>query len=554
MSDWEIQYPDTMRNIMIPKLFFGEEAAEAEWARAEKPLDTFIHTESFKEFKRKEVLFLFGRRGTGKTSIMQMMKFEVNNKQIKEYSHCWMISDEDVFHELSINIRTSPLAQLPQKELNYILKRKWRWILTIMAMRAVVDSSKIVPEELSVVVKYLNDQNIGANPVVNIIRLIEDELMNIDYDITKMGGAIIKITRKMLSADYDQASKALASYLIKTNGKCLVLVDSIEEYDLKDDISRAVVTALIGATVEIYNSSSNNKVYCKVAFPSEIYPHFKSFNREKVEGKNLFLLWQYGDLVSLMAKRYKHLLTMEESKPGRQIPPDLVESNGDLEDHSVAKKYIYNFLPKLIKTKSDIEFDTLAYIIRHTQKKPRQVIQIFNIICTLGENHKKGIFEIDSDLIVCGVHARIDLLVEGALDMYDKVYPRASSIIKKVMLGANSYFDYASLDQRLTKVKDLRDQADLSREEVRRLLFESGVLGLKGKEHNFSNSNKSLWEGLFEYQIKGTITFTPDTECLVHPMFYRDFQIKVNMNKFIYPIPQEDEEKELLGKAGIKLA
>ena len=58
---------------------------------------------------------------------------------------------------------------------------------------------------------------------------------------------------------------------------------------------------------------------------------------------------------------------------------------------------------------------------------------------------------------------------------------------------------------------------------------------------------------LFEYQVKGTLTLTSRSQCVVHPMFYQELQIGVDTDTFTYPMPAEDEEMQVLADAGIQL-
>ena len=83
---------------VMPIAFLGEEDAETEWRRPEKPLLIFLSTPAYTEFKEPGVLYLLGRRGTGKTTILQMLRYEIRSNNDPNYSYVWMINSEEAYH------------------------------------------------------------------------------------------------------------------------------------------------------------------------------------------------------------------------------------------------------------------------------------------------------------------------------------------------------------------------------------------------------------------------------------------------------------------------
>ena len=49
-------------------------------------------------------------------------------------------------------------------------------------------------------------------------------------------------------------------------------------------------------------------------------------------------------------------------------------------------------------------------------------------------------------------------------------------------------------------------------------------------------------EALFEYQVKGKLVVTSNSVCVVHPMFYEELQIRIDVAVLAYPKPSEEEE------------
>jgi len=347
----------------------------------------------------------------------------------------------------------------------------------------------------------------------------------------------------LITPSFENAIDSLVALLEQKETNCAVLIDSIEVYRLNDKISKAVTTSLIEAVRQLYAKRKQFRVIAKASFPSEIYPFLSSLNQEKIEGKNLFILWRYKDLICLVAKRHYSKFNDGCTEEECQF----------LDNFKVAQSYIYEYLPSKVPTGQDLMFDTMAYIIRHTQKKPRQLILIFNIIHTIAED--KGIIlpKIPPELISQGVHARLDILIKGTLDIFEQIYPNAERLIRRILNLAENRFKANNLDILIKESASLRAESNLTIEEVKRLLLESGSIGVIAGKHSIKETDINLYECLFEYQVKGILTISNRTWLVVHPMMYQELNIKINMKDFIYPMPIEDEEKSMLLTQGIIL-
>ncbi|MFB0553717.1 MAG: P-loop ATPase, Sll1717 family [Phycisphaerae bacterium] len=547
-----------IRGYVEPKPILGEVDADTEWAQESEAANLFLRTESYETFTQPNFIFLFGRRGTGKTAMMRMLKYEVTNGHNSYYSYAHLLSQEDAYHQLATHLRMSPLSTLPQPELVYQLTNKWRWVIMLSAMTAVVKAhkdTKVAEQDpdIAVIKKYLTHsipdtvKTITAesetSPLSSVLAVVTDELDAVDYSPTRVGSALIKITRRLFSPDYEQACQALSRIIKKSHKACVVMVDSIELYNLRDSVAQAVTTALMDAAYRMYGSSQNNGVVVKVAFPSEVYPYLNSINREKTEGKNLFILWRYRDLVTLLAKRYWQLVDKQTS----------IEQCKALNNYHEARAYLYTHLPPTVGTETEIDFDTLAFIIRHTQKKPRQVILLLNVILTLAKTLGKDNASISEEIVKRGTRARLDLLVKGTLDIYSTICSEVEPLVMRALADTPSEFDYSRLDQQMKEIHSLRKSIDIGAEEVKHLFLETGVLGMRRARRNFHSRNKVISIGLFEYQVKRRLYLTNKSVCVVHPMFYQDLRTDIDKDTFIYPMPVEDEEKELLEEAGIVL-
>src|SRR5215207_3218009 len=75
---WKPRQPRAEQNF-VPRPIFGEEDAAIEWEHNLKPEQIFAPIASYEEFASRGALFLFGRRGTGKTALLHMLTHHINN-------------------------------------------------------------------------------------------------------------------------------------------------------------------------------------------------------------------------------------------------------------------------------------------------------------------------------------------------------------------------------------------------------------------------------------------------------------------------------------------
>lgn len=543
-ANWISQKQNLYNIIRSPEHFLGDEDAAVEWADEEnKSVDIFLHTSSYDDFKRKDCLYLFGQRGSGKTAMMNMLLHEVRQRRISEYRYAWMVNQEDAYDNLSI--RGNQFPDLPQHQLEHILQKEWEWIFNISAMASVVRASYRDDREdkdLSIMIKYLRDKKVLEDTSIHfkkkflnqLTENIRQELKHVDIQYVKLGIAAVDIVEKLLfTTEYESAQAALLRILKRLNMRCLVMVDSKENYSLYDKIEQAIVTALIEAARNFYIDEPTNHILVKVAFPSEFSSHLIIPNKEKTLGKSMFILWTYRDIISLIAKRYWRLIHKNWN----------AEDLKRLDDFNVSQHFLYQHFPQKITYSNNMPFDTMAYIIRHTHKKPRQVISLLNVILYHSKKEKNDISTISEAHIIKGIHSNLNDLVSGCLNMYTQVYKKAEEIVKRGLKGSKSYFDYSALDKHLKEVSSLRAESKLSSDDVKRLLLSAGVLGIQQSRYDLQDCEMAIVEALFEYQVKDTLILTNNDICVVHPMFYDPLEICVDVNTFVYPKPAEDEKE-----------
>ena len=531
---------------LFPDKYFGQSEADIEWDE-DNSLSSrlFVHTNSYEIFKKQSNLFVFGRRGTGKTALIKMLDFEIQKNIEKSYSYSKIIAQEDTFYKLTLELR-NVANDLSKNEITHIIKDKLIWVIYTSAMISVIEKNRDLLKTdtyLKIVADYLRSLNfiqdtnriVTSKPITKALDIFSDHFEKIEYDPSKAGIALIKATKELYSPEYEDALNAMVAFLTKRHQNCLLLIDSQELYDFKDKLSEAATSGLMDAVLQVYNQNRVYKVFAKVAFPSEIFPHLNPANQSKTMDKGHFIFWKFKELLMFTAKRYCQLLSKEK----------LIGMKCENIEDEQYQDFIYKYIPKKTMTFCEFEFETFPYILSHTQKKPREIILLFNLILTLAKQNDIPFNKLTSTCIREGTNARIEDLSSGVLDMYKSIYPNAVAIVHKTFNESNNVISFGDLHKQLTEANALLAEADMTKQNAERLFLETGIIGILQKETDLPVTGKSLISANFEYQIKGVLTIQSKDQLVIHPIFYQGLNIKVDSNSLVYPKPSETEHEEL---------
>lgn len=557
MKDWKKMMPTYKHQFTKIQDLVGEVDANSEWQNPHLSANEFYGSQSYKDFTRNDVLFLYGRRGTGKTAFIRMMNYDIWSGKFKKVIASKILDKTKSYRCLTGSVRGSPLADYPTNELIPLLAEKWKWVITVSAMSALYERLKKETgpnsQEIKILHDYLKDQGMLKveqsfwDPIDKLVNVLADNLLEIDNAATKVGLAIAKSFRQLMTPEYDKAITALKTILKSIKSYVVVLIDSMEVYNLRDKIGSCTISALIIASLDFYNNRDKDRILSKIAFQSEIYNQISQLNPGKSGVRELIILWRYKDLVCLLAKRF-HARISGTSKVSLE----------SLDNYSNALNFLHEYLPLNVTSEQGVKFDTLAYIIRHTQKKPRHIILITNIILTLADLLEIKQLPLPPDFINASVHTNLDLIFSEAFSVYNHVYSEgkqgAERLIKRVLSGMQSHFSMSDLDRSIGETSSLREEFSISRESVKQLLLESGAIGQVEKVSDDGPGGKRFVEAIFEYQIKGSLDANDRSSYVIHPMLYQNFKIVVDFNEYVYPMAYDSEEIEVLHKMGYRVS
>lgn len=523
--------------------YLGHFAAEAEWN--ENPNEAnkrFLNVIAYKKFKDKYYIGLVGRTGTGKTSIIKKTLNDIKNNENPYFKNGIELSLKEYILNLpnytNINSSIQSIAEVERNLAIYI---------NICVMRYVIENKEAFTKEkdLKSIEKYLSEQGIGKS--TDIIRKIFDVLSEVDQQntMTSTIGTLAKVSLAFSGESYDNALDALHKTL--ENESMLVVIDTLENYDIRDEQLLIITKALIQVSSEYSWNFENNKIFVKYAMPSEIYTQIRPLLPAKLIGRIISIDWNYKDLVKMVAVKFycfastqKHIFTFVDKYKLFEL----------YEDSQMAINFMYEILPKMCPATIALKFDTLAYCIRHTQKKPRQLLLIIDALLNeIIEKQDENVLKNNPDYVRYIIHSVQEEMIMDSIAMYRDSIPKLLSICCDVLNGKKYCFTAKEFDKYIRDVKKIYRQG-LNLDEIKRVIIESGLVGIE--ENGVYIPENSKWfenekvirilNTSFEYQIKGNLVYNNNSVMYIHPMCYEYFKCKISKYTMVYPDRNADPD------------
>ncbi len=557
--------------IQNPMQFMGEWDAIKEWKKPDIAEPLFLHTDSYKYFSEPEALILLGRTGTGKSAILCRLSQRVNDGRYDEYCKALMIPFDKILLE------TKDLLKDYQNSIALLeIENVLRMFFYTCVMEDVLKTNIDNQERVKKIKSYLEKEKILENDKLTGTEDLIRRGLNAVQSIDNRGGKVAAMAKEVRSAamlisefksnGYEEAMKELREVLGKKN--YLILVDSSDSYDLKDvDIVRCT-KALISVCFSFYNNVEQNHVYIKLSLPSEIYTLLVEELPGKQQENTVIIQWSKKELIRLAALRLYE--SSKRNKYGKEVLQfgDKYQyedfNNDSPRSYEKAMELITTFLPKISITGIDLVCEVDAYLIRHTLKKPRDIMVIFNYLLTKLYNEKDtGYFLKNPNELHNYIHSAQENMINSALSMYTQTYSKIADDCFAVLNGLDFIFNGKQLKDRLkaayaARSNDLEELYIRDKEEIKRILLESGLVGTYEREvlmyssyvneteyrepHNVKNSYR-LVEALYEYQVKGRLRFSDENYYVIHPMCYEHFGCRVRKQTLVFPNRIDDETR-----------
>jgi hypothetical protein len=158
---------------------------------------------------------------------------------------------------------------------------------------------------------------------------------------------------------------------------------------------------------------------------------------------------------------------------------------------------------------------TIAYVLRHTQLLPRQVLYIFGsalhrAIATTGRP------VVLPDMVVDVVREAEATLCPEIFSAHHVRHPMAHDVARRLIPYLPFRFDDGYL-HRMCNRAAIKADFGLDYREVREMFTDVGILG------RYMCETERYVQAQFAYSVEGQVTLSPEEDYCLHPLFVRQY-------------------------------
>jgi hypothetical protein len=498
----------------------------------------FVPIQQFHELPEHSRTFLCGRRGSGKSAIAIM------SQQNPAWSACYVLPGESSQYGAYMHLVEDLEYRHGQGftiDIQRFVKLLWTYCLQITVLQHTLTFAIENNLDDAGIGAFLSKRNFVSKSIGSLLhQTFEKALQQASGSGPAAAyGAIMKL---MEEPEFIIAMKNVPSALGKH--RLLIIFDTIESYKIYHDAMLKGLRGVVAALVAVMTSTWYSWVGIRFFLPAEVFEDVASEIPSKVIGSTVFLRWETGDLMRLVSRRWVSML--ERTK--LMQPVGLANVNRLVNDAMAtvdAKNlkqnlwYENSFLPSQIFNKRNLPEDTFAFIFRHTQRRPREVLFVLNQIVTKAYARRE-LPHISPRSVVDGVHDRktLQLIVTEALSPYDGYIDNIVDRARSTFYNRSRLFDLTDLRRFAKAFYDIGKVPNIQPERFVEFLLRAGVVGLL-KPTDGTGTNTPYYAAEFEYLMQDHLPLTMNRQYCVHPALGDLFGMPPSPMRSIYPAPAD---------------
>ena len=289
MEKFEIRFSD---------IDWGEDEARNDVALAHY----FVEFPGFEKILKGQKRFIIGRKGTGKSAILQKIRLQCD-------------SDPQFFY-VDVSLRDFPLNDFKslgdrslQDKSKYV--SAWKFLLLVDIADLFIEHISIQnSEELDVLTEFINDNFPDGISVAETISKLRQNENKISMVLSILSGehSSLSGTETTAQIHYNRAVKTLEGIFakIRTNSTFVLLIDELDEgYRAQNTNLNLVILSLLRAADELYNLYKKNSVKCIpiLSLRSDIFDSLEDNDLNKLDDYVLRLDWTTNESSPWSLKR-----------------------------------------------------------------------------------------------------------------------------------------------------------------------------------------------------------------------------------------------------------
>lgn len=471
--------------------------------------------------------YIFGRRGAGKTAF-------IRNISRDGYSVVVHVKAWETFSQVILELGD---VEFTGKYVEQVAE-VWEMLLWTAVIQKIggdepEDPDVITCRALSEALR-VRSANTGDKPIKTMARAFR-RIAGTSPGITTSAMQDVEVRGKVSFSD---ARRCAEHFLEKEGTRALILMDSLEDYALSDERTVAAMGGLFKCITHLNSPESLCDIRC--CFPSEVWYILRSSSKNPLKdfASRIRLQWHASELVSILAHRLKTYIDLHEDAFAAEHKVHLLNT----EDRDDALRLVSLLMPPTITNEFETLESTVAYMFRHTQLLPRQLLVLFR---TVFEKNRRfgGINTVINERAVKeGVAEAAKNIVFEIFQAFESVHPTAQEICVKCVGELPQVFNLQKLEEvyrwHVKKVMHAGDDFD----DFKEILIRVGCLGKMTRE------TEKYFIGEFQYSgDDDELTVNSTDDVCIHPIFRRRFGAKSDAAhaKAVYPFGTgiEDEDK-----------
>lgn len=452
-------------------------------------------------------VFLIGRRGSGKTAVLKGTypegELDVN------------LNAATMILEVALTIEA---LQLPaSSSFAELVPPVWRAaFVAALCARVHSDYCKLTKEKCPISFRFgqlstpISNAGAGTDMAAAFLGAARNQLQgrvtgNVEQaldEVTFNGVPLWQAKRELLAAAEAEGCKAIVS------------VDSLDQYEGMLYTTGYQMNREAQALQGLYRAASEtgrnpNSVYkVRVSFPAELWHFYNvlSSNPMKDFDNCIVLHWDGTELLKLVGRRLLSYLRLRHPEEYRRLSTRESTGSGDRWPQLLLLRY----LPGQVVNGMGQPEPTIAYLLRHTQLLPRNLVFLVNRVLRDQDLYQGSVSE---EHVRTSVNDAADTIADTVADAYRLPYPNMTDACESIIPHLPLRFSLGELQKAINRT-GYRGEAD----GVIRMFIEAGVLG------RVLSEDAKYIKADFEYLYQSKLYIVDEDELCLHPAFASRFK------------------------------